>query len=389
MYSRFNRPKMTSLVRFIYVLIFLAFVLCLMWVRIVFNAIHSKDERVTQIEANSNIERTTLIYVDALYSPFHLWKNDCQYTCDVTSDVNLWSVADMAVWNLIFPKDPIPRFKGHANQIWVANAYYESPKFNGRTYRKHANRIKGLVDYTYTYRYDSDIVERRIDYEQKRSSVKEYYEERQGGDLFVSWFVSNCGPQERLRYYKAMNEAMNEDEKHRTNVYGKCFNNDLKHCGSTRNSYSSQNQTCVSEHLKRYKFYLGFENSRCRDYITEKTGIALQHGAIPIVMGGMERRDYERALPPNSFINIDDFESPKLLVEYLRYLDKNDTAYGEYFKWQKEYKMTGIGWGSSSAYTANIQNMCTLCAIASGHYRIPKRGPEFDFSKWWIDGQCH
>ena len=34
--------------------------------------------------------------------------------------------------------------------------------------------------------------------------------------------------------------------------------------------------------------------------------------------------------PPKSFIHVEDFATPKELVDYLEYLDSNDTAYEEY-----------------------------------------------------------
>lgn len=43
---------------------------------------------------------------------------------------------------------------------------------------------------------------------------------------------------------------------------------------------------------------------------------------------------YERVAPAHSFIHVDDFDSPKSLANYLRYLDRNDTAYNEYFRWK-------------------------------------------------------
>ncbi|EUB56139.1 Glycoprotein 3-alpha-L-fucosyltransferase A [Echinococcus granulosus] len=89
----------------------------------------------------------------------------------------------------------------------------------------------------------------------------------------------------------------------------------------------------ISEH---YKFYLAFENSNCRYYITEKVTVnALRNGMVPIVLGAY-KEDYESVLPPYSYINVDDFKSISELVQYLLYLDRNDTAYAEYFAW-KEY----------------------------------------------------
>jgi len=40
---------------------------------------------------------------------------------------------------------------------------------------------------------------------------------------------------------------------------------------------------------------------------------------------------YKLIAPPKSYINIMDFKNVKKLVDYLKYLDKNDTAYNEYF----------------------------------------------------------
>ena len=55
---------------------------------------------------------------------------------------------------------------------------------------------------------------------------------------------------------------------------------------------------------------------------------------VPIVLGAY-KEDYEDALPPNSYINVDDFSSIKELTDYLLYLDSNDTAYASYFAWKE------------------------------------------------------
>jgi len=44
-----------------------------------------------------------------------------------------------------------------------------------------------------------------------------------------------------------------------------------------------------------------------------------------------------RIAPPNSYIHVEDFATPKDLVEYLDYLDKNDTAYYQYHEWRNLY----------------------------------------------------
>ena len=56
-----------------------------------------------------------------------------------------------------------------------------------------------------------------------------------------------------------------------------------------------------------YKFYLAFENSICRDYVTEKFFKSMLYSTVPIVYGGA---DYEAAgAPPHSFIDVRNFTS--------------------------------------------------------------------------------
>nr|XP_027206514.1 glycoprotein 3-alpha-L-fucosyltransferase A-like [Penaeus vannamei] len=77
-----------------------------------------------------------------------------------------------------------------------------------------------------------------------------------------------------------------------------------------------------------YKFYLSFENSLCRDYVTEKFFTTLQLDIVPVVYG---YANYSRLAPAHSYIDALSFNTTKALAEYLLYLDKNDTAYNEYF----------------------------------------------------------
>ncbi len=56
-------------------------------------------------------------------------------------------------------------------------------------------------------------------------------------------------------------------------------------------------------------------------------------------MLGAYKDDYFEAAPPNSYINVDDFATVKQLADYLKYLDKNDTAYAAYFAWKEHGKI--------------------------------------------------
>ena len=100
----------------------------------------------------------------------------------------------------------------------------------------------------------------------------------------------------------------------------------------------------------KYKFYLSFENSFCKDYITEKFFKVLNYNIIPIVLG---RANYSKFAPSKSYIDVRDFQSIGQLAEYLKYLDKNETAYAEYFEWKNYFRVI-----------VNYKNVfCQLCQV--------------------------
>ena len=53
----------------------------------------------------------------------------------------------------------------------------------------------------------------------------------------------------------------------------------------------------------------------------------LQVEIIPVVLG--RRNHYEKLAPPMSYIQADQFDSPKELAAYLRVLDENDDLYNK------------------------------------------------------------
>nr|CAD2181016.1 unnamed protein product [Meloidogyne enterolobii] len=84
-------------------------------------------------------------------------------------------------------------------------------------------------------------------------------------------------------------------------------------------------------------FYLAFENSVCKNYITEKFWY-LKHLIVPIVLS---RRVFKKTkIPDNVYIAVDDYNNVEELAEYLLYLQRNRTAYLKYFEWTKTYRKT-------------------------------------------------
>ena len=200
-----------------------------------------------------------------------------------------------------------------ASQLWV---YFnlESPENTRRV-----SRDEMLFNFTITPMQHSDL-HHPYGYHAKRHGTSSISARRK--TRFIAWCVSNCGSKLRNQYVHLMQMHVSVD------VYGRC--NKLF---GTKSVCPLGSVECT-ELLASYKFYLAFENSLCLDYNTEKYWGALHRGNVPIVMAGSTD-----ALIPNSYINVMDFRTVKELLEYLKFLDRNDDAYMEYFAWRKEYEI--------------------------------------------------
>ncbi|EDO43404.1 predicted protein, partial [Nematostella vectensis] len=186
-------------------------------------------------------------------------------------------------------------------------------------------QYNGLFNWTMTYKRDSDIEIPGGAYYHAQTNVTGNENYAEGKDKLVYWPVSNCG-NFRDEIAKKLNEFVPLD------VYGGCRIRVFPKSG--RGPPCPRFSKECESLLRRYKFRLSFENKNCVDYITEKYWKPLETGNIPIVLGGA---NYSEMVVPGSYINALDFPSVKALAEYIKYLDKNDTAYNEYFQWRKYY----------------------------------------------------
>ena len=144
-----------------------------------------------------------------------------------------------------------------------------------------------------------------------------------GKDKMAFVAMSKCRVSARLELVKRLGKYVPVD------VYGRCkFDLKLESC--PKNSAKCQSIR------SRYKFYFAVENSMCEDYITEKYWGNLDTGLVPVVFGGA---NYSRLALPGTFINARDFNSLKELADHLHYLNSNDTAYNEFFKWTYTHKI--------------------------------------------------
>ncbi|XP_052104016.1 glycoprotein 3-alpha-L-fucosyltransferase A-like isoform X1 [Mytilus californianus] len=239
-----------------------------------------------------------------------------------------------------------------SSEIWIIHTL-ESPMA--------ANNFKNLdnmFNWTATYRTDSTIVTpyaKWISFKDHISSDLSKINYAEHKTKKVAMFVSNCHTSnDRLVYAEELSKHIQVD------IYGDCGNLSCS---------KNDNKHCMQILRKDYKFYLAFENSNCRDYITEKFYMnALGNNVLPVVMGA-HPDDYKRSAPHHSYIHVEDFQSPKHLAEYLHTLDKNDQLYNQYFKW----KGTGT--------FIDTKFWCRLCAMLNDPYKPNLIVSELD--RWW------
>ncbi|VDK89295.1 unnamed protein product [Litomosoides sigmodontis] len=137
-----------------------------------------------------------------------------------------------------------------------------------------------------------------------------------------------------------------------------------------RCSNSICDEECEVHEAAQHRFYLAFENSICRDYITEKLFKSFRRLLVPVVL---KNSIYEGILPPESYIAADDFTSPRELAQYLTRLSTNDTAYLRYFEWTKNYEKT-----------FDVSVYCELCKYL--HRDNATSHENMDIKKWWFQG---
>lgn len=161
-----------------------------------------------------------------------------------------------------------------------------------------------------------------------------------------------------------MNSVANVYFDVQVDIYGKC---------GTLTCSRDSTQKCYDMLDEDYKFYLSFENSNCKDYITEKLfENALGRNVLPIVMGA-PIEDYQRYAPQRSYIHVDEFESPAELAQYLLVLDRNDELYNSYFQWK----------GTGQVTKPYKQFFCDMCAMLHDEESLSVPKWYGDINAWW------
>lgn len=256
--------------------------------------------------------------------------------CYFTYEKNIFLIADIVIFHGVDLNKPYCLKSlsdlRPSQQIWVF-FMHESPM-----YTQDLKDYNGLFNWTMSYMKKSDIFVPYFSFK-KRNKEEITKHLSSAKTKKVVWVVSHCDLL-RDKYVEELERFIDVD------VYGACgvkFKNNMGRC----NEWG----TICRDEIKQYKFYLAFENCFCKDYITEKFWEkGLKYGLVPVVMGAF---DGDSHVIKGSYIDVNDFKSIKQLADYLLYLDKNATAYNEYFQWRQEFMVDD-----------KIDSLCQVCKAA-------------------------
>ena len=253
----------------------------------------------------------------------------CRYKCSASYDKAVYNASDAVLFHM---RDmaALPQYRS-PHQIWIMGSM-EPPLMDA-----DPTPYRGVFNATYTYRPSADIVKDYGHFEKRYNAKFNASTNRAAKKTgLISWVVSNG------RSHNYREAYVRELQKHiAVDVYG--------HLGM-RCPGHHQNTDCLKI-ISRYKFYLAFENSFCRNYVTEKVWKVFDYDVVPIVMG---YGDYPTLFPPSSYIDVRNFTSPAKLAEYLTFVDSNDEEYSKYFRWKKDYHV-------ASKQEHETYRNCQLC----------------------------
>ena len=275
--------------------------------------------------------------------PFQKLKCPVQ-NCFVTADRDLQSKASAVLVNFRddFNFDDLPEQRPDW-QRWIF-FLWESPEhtYDWQWQSSHRSqpwlktKFGSFFNWTMTYRLDSDIpflygrfVRRSVP---TRSLATFDFRKKLGS---VIWIQSNCDTRSHrftssplftlfsnLLHFSCRSEFVAELAKYiAVDTVGTCGSRSntateqktLAKCPRP-DVFSPMGDECRQHLSSTYKFYLATENSLCKDYVTEKFFRAATLDIIPIVFNGAEMSKFA---PPMSYINANQFESPKKLAEFL------------------------------------------------------------------------
>lgn len=170
------------------------------------------------------------------------------YQCRITINRSESYSADMIFFSNRFEDPQIERRR--EDQIWIHYTKENPLRFP----RIHPSKM----NWTSTYSRHSDIpnLYGKFIYYSRPKNVSSTINYANNKTKLVAWAVSNCNAlNNRLEYARELSKHIQVD------IYGRC---------GPLNCSRRTTKACLNKFKREYKFYLAFENTNCREYITEK-----------------------------------------------------------------------------------------------------------------------
>lgn len=341
----------------------------------------------------------------AFYYPYHgglknqmrkLKMSKCEYSnCDVRFTRPTSRIVDAHA--VLFQGNNIPRVipkRRNSNQVFIF-IDVEAPQYL-HIVNLASPKWRHFFNWTMTYRLDSDIpypygsivlrpgfgnmtlsTKNTMDNRPTELSLKTINKALQNMPLvgrpgknykaifkrktkIAAWLVSHCITASRREKY------VNLMKKHtRIDVFGKCTKR-----------FCARGDECHLSIVQNYFYYLSFENSLCKDYVTEKEFNWFNEDIITVVRGARTYRNY---LPFGTYIDSGDFKTPAHLAKFLNDLSKDEERYIAYLKRKDYFQTLEKGVVSQNAY-------CELCKRLNHIEKYRKSIKEIH--TWWRKDAC-
>ncbi|KAK6171356.1 hypothetical protein SNE40_019562 [Patella caerulea] len=297
-----------------------------------------------------------------------------ELNCEFTSNKDTLKMSDIVIINAHALPNKSPIKLPH--QKWVFFTQEAPPHIKHRKLNTDVWRNK--FDLTATYRRDSDVpTPYGVITGVKRNNLERNYTEIfRRKKRAAAWIVSHCVTEGKRE------SVVSELRKFfRVDIFGGC--------GKTICSRYKDSQ-CLKEKVNEYMFYISFENTLCRDYVTEKFFRYYSYDTLQIVRGGM---NYSEIAPPGTYIDYSDFKSAKNLASYLKNLANNEEQYTAYLKRKDGYKSLyeeysykfsqGVTYVHSHYFN---QPMCDLCKLSLNISQTTSKYT--DIYNWFYTNEC-
>lgn len=286
------------------------------------------------------MKTTNILFYNTMWgSPLIFSQEELPTECSITMDRKQLPNADAVVFHL-------PDLQWYMNateivkpegQIWVAwslECEENYPWMKNREFRENFDLWMG-------YHQDDDILYPYYQNDYEKRLLNPILPNKRNNK--VCMFISSSVNQSYRQEYLA--ELMKYTE---VDSYGKLFHN--------KELPEDVGVETLLKIASEYKFMISFENAIANDYVTEKFYNPLLVGTVPIYRGAPNIKDF---IPgENSFLDVNAFNSPKELAEYIEKCYKDNDVYDHFFEWRKTSILPSF---KEKLENIQLSPFCRLC----------------------------